>query len=393
MERSRERILTTHAGSLPRPAGLQALHVARSRGEAIDHAAFEDGIEVATRDVIARQVDVGLDVINNGEMGREGFFTYVRHRMTGFGGQSARPIMADLLCYPGYARRALGSVGDSVTMMQAPRAIGDVAYDDDGPIRTECEQLARCLEPFAGRYTEAFVSSPSPGIVAAAMENVHYDSLEDYVAAVSAALAVEYRAIVDAGFVLQIDAPDLAIERHTLFQDRPLEDFRAFLRVVIDSLNASLAGLPRDRIRLHVCWGNYPGPHDQDVPLADIWDEVERAHVGGFLLSMANPRHAHEVALFGPDTLGPDVVIVPGVIDTTTNYVEHPELVADRIERIAQRIGDPTRVIAGTDCGFETSAGFTTVDPDVAWAKFGSLRDGAAIASARLFGGGGRTQP
>jgi len=270
--------------------------------------------------------------------------------------------------------------------MNAPQAIDEVRYRDAAPIREECDQLARLLEPHQGRFAEAFVSVPSPGIIAAAMQNAYYDTLEDYVQALGKALSTEYRAVTEAGFVLQIDAPDLAMERHTLFREQPLATFLGFVRTVVDALNAALSDIPPERVRLHVCWGNYEGPHDEDVPLEEIWGEIERATVGGFLLSMANPRHAHEFRLFERVTLPEGAVLVPGVIDTTTNYVEHPETVADRIERIARVVDDPRRVIAGTDCGFETSAGFATVDPTIAWSKFRALVEGAALASKRLFG-------
>jgi 5-methyltetrahydropteroyltriglutamate--homocysteine methyltransferase len=381
-----DRILTTHAGSLPRPAALTALHAAKAAGSAVDEQALESEAEAATRDVVAAQIAAGIDVVNNGEVGRESFFTYVRHRMTGFGGQSSRPTMADLLEYPTYLqmlmRQALA--GANVSLMAAPRAIGEVSYRGPEPIAAECAQLERLLAPHRGAFTEAFVSSPSPGIVAAAMENAHYDDLPAYVNAVATALQTEYETIARAGFVLQIDAPDLAMERHTLFHGKPLSEFTAFLRLVVGALNRALVHVPRDRVRLHVCWGNYEGPHDLDVPLHEIWAEISRAAVGGFMLSMANPRHAHEVRLFDKGILPPGSLLLPGVIDTTTNYVEHPEVVADRIERAVKAVGDPHRVVASTDCGFETSAGFTAVAPDIVWAKMRSLAQGAALASRRV---------
>jgi 5-methyltetrahydropteroyltriglutamate--homocysteine methyltransferase len=278
------------------------------------------------------------------------------------------------------------SKGRVVSLWKAPQAIDAVQYTGSGPIDAEVAQLQRLLGEQEGKYSEAFMSAASPGIVAAAMQNAHYDSLEEYVRALAAVLSNEYRAIVEAGFVLQIDAPDMAMERHNLYLDKSVEEFRGFVRVVIDALNTALEGLDPERVRLHVCWGNYEGPHDLDVPLAEIWDELERAHVGGYLLSMANPRHAHEYRHFAETELPAGCVIVPGVIDTTTNYIEHPEAVADRIERVVETVGDPTRVLAGTDCGFETSAGMASVDPGVAWAKFRALADGAAIASSRIFG-------
>jgi 5-methyltetrahydropteroyltriglutamate--homocysteine methyltransferase len=385
---SSDRILTTHAGSLPRPKQLTALHVRRSGGETIDDDALSAAAEEATRAVLAAQVEAGVDIVSNGEAGRESFFTYVRHRMSGFGQSSSRPVMADLTRYPSYLEQLVqrSSVTEGVSLLTTPRAIGEVRYLSAAPIEAECAQLQRLLEPHRGRFRDAFVSSPSPGIVAAAMENGYYDDLESYVGALAAALRTEYRTIVEAGFVLQIDAPDLAMERHTLFQDRPLADFLDFLRVVVAAINEALEGIARDRVRLHVCWGNYEGAHDLDVSLADIWPEVSGARVGAFLLSMANPRHAHEYHLFERDALPEGALLVPGVIDTTTNYVEHPEAVADRIERVARAVGDPRRVIAGTDCGFETAAGFVSVAAEIAWAKLRALADGAALASKRLLG-------
>jgi 5-methyltetrahydropteroyltriglutamate--homocysteine methyltransferase len=383
-----ERIPTTHAGSLPRPVELTALHVASSRGEPIDPAELERASEEATRRVIEQQIEAGVDIVNNGEMGRESFFTYVRHRMTGFGGSSTRPTMGDMTRYPSYLEHLLRdpSVTGSVSLMSAPKATGEVRYRSRDAIDRECAQLQRLLEPHRDHFHDAFVSSPSPGIVAAAMQNDWYDDLEGYVAALADALRTEYRAIVESGFVLQIDAPDLAMERHTLFQDKSLAEFTAFVQVVIGAINVALQDVPRERVRLHVCWGNYEGPHDLDVALADIWPEVSGARVGGFLLSMANPRHAHEYHLFEKGVLPDDTTLIPGVIDTTTNYVEHPEAVADRIELVAGALGDPSRIVAGTDCGFETSAGFVSVAPEVVWAKLRALSDGAAIASRRLLG-------
>jgi 5-methyltetrahydropteroyltriglutamate--homocysteine methyltransferase len=389
MERSAHRILTTHAGSLPRSPELQALHAHHFAGEPIDGAELQATAAAATRAAVAGQVETGLDVVNNGEVGRESFFTYVQHRMTGFGGTSRRPVMADLTRYPGFfqwlTRVALRP--ERVNLLEAPKAIGAVRYVDRAAIDDECAQLEAALQAHRGRYVEAFVSSPSPGIVAAAMQNDHYPDLPSYVDAVAAALRQEYQAIVEHGFVLQIDAPDLAMERHTLFQGRPLEEFLEFLRVVVAAINRALDGVPRDRVRLHVCWGNYEGPHDADVPLEEIWPELRRARVGGVLLSMANPRHEHEWRLFENGVLPDDWLLIPGVIDTTTNYVEHPRTVADRIERVARAVGDPTRILAGTDCGFETAAGLGTVAEDVVWQKLRSLVEGAAIASRRLFAG------
>ncbi len=388
MKRSTEKILTTHAGSLPRPGHLASLHAKKFGGEAIDEAALAQAAEAAVDAVIAKQAEVGIDVGNNGEAPRESFFTYVQHRMSGFGGESQRGAMADMLRYPNFVERLMRITfaDENVSLMSGPQAVADIEYTGEAAIKEECDQLAGALERAGNPFAEAFMSSPSPGIIAAAMENAHYDSLEDYVAALGNALAKEYRAIVDAGFVLQIDAPDLAMERHTLFADKSLDDFLDFTRVVVKAINHALDDLPPEQVRLHVCWGNYEGPHDLDVALTDIWSEIEKTNAGAFMISMANPRHAHEVRCFDEGILPSDAVLVPGVIDTTTNYVEHPEVVADRIERAAQAVGDPARILAGTDCGFETSAGFNSVVEDVCWAKLKSLSEGAKIASGRLFG-------
>jgi len=388
MQHSTDRILTTHAGSLPRPHALTTLHTTRYTGTTIEEAELAQAIEEATRTVIAKQIEAGVDVINNGEMGRESFFTYIQHRMSGFGGVSTRPIMADLSKYPGSLerrRQAMGS-NERVDLLQAPKAIDEVSYVNATPIEQECGQLKQLLQETSNNFSEAFMSSPSPGIIAAAMQNEHYEDMEAYVNAIADALRTEYTAIAAAGFILQIDAPDLALERHTLFQDKPLADFLAFVQIVVAAINKALTDIPREQVRLHVCWGNYEGPHDCDVPLEDIWPEVSKIKAGAMMLSMANPRHAHEYRYFeDPSFLG-DRLLIPGVIDTTTNYVEHPHVVADRIERVVNAVGDPGRIIAGTDCGFETAAGSKMVIEEVVWAKLRSLSEGAAIASKRLLG-------
>jgi 5-methyltetrahydropteroyltriglutamate--homocysteine methyltransferase len=388
MQHSTDRILTTHAGSLPRPKSLIALHTARYAGRTVEEAEAAQAVEEGIRAIIARQIDAGIDIINNGELGRESFFTYVQHRMTGFGGTGTRPIMADLSRYPGSLerRRQAMSSDERVDLLKAPKAIGPISYLDAAPVEHECRQLQQLLDETQGGFSQAFVSAPSPGIVAAAMQNEYYDDLEAYINAVAEALRTEYVAITAAGFILQVDAPDLALERHTLFQDKPLGDFLVFVRMVVAAINKSLTGIPREQVRLHVCWGNYEGPHDCDVPLEDIWPDVSQINAGAIMLSMANPRHAHEYRLFEDPAFLGERLLIPGVIDTTTNYVEHPEVVADRIERVAKAVGDPRRIIAGTDCGFETAAGSKMVIEGVVWAKLRSLSEGAAIASKRLLG-------
>jgi 5-methyltetrahydropteroyltriglutamate--homocysteine methyltransferase len=376
---SEGRFLTTHAGSLPRPRALAELHGRRSRGEDVDPDAFRRAVAEATAASIAAQREAGIDVGNDGEQARESFFTYVQHRLTGFGGTSDRRPMRDLLDHPDVVRlMAPRRERAQVDLLRAPAAIGEVAYRDTDEVEAECDLVA------GAPFTETFMTAASPGIVASAMENRHYPSREDYVRAVAAALATEYRAIVDRGLLLQIDAPDLALERHTLFADRPLAEFVAWVELVVDAINGALAGIDPGRVRLHVCWGNYAGPHTLDVPLREILPALYGARVGALVLSMANPRHAHEHAELERRPLPDGMVLVAGLIDTTTNYVEHPEVVADRLVRVVRSVGDPARVLAGTDCGFDTSAGIGDVAPSVVWEKLRSLRAGADLARERI---------
>ena len=352
------RILTTHAGSLPRPKPLVELLVRQSRREAVDPALLAQAALEATRRAIARQLEAGIDIGNNGEQPRESFFTHVQHRMSGFAGQSQRPPMRDLVLYPSFVELKLPEFSRTmVNLLAAPQAVGEVRYVDRGPLERECADYWRLLDQQPTGFVESFMTAPSPGIIACAMENAHYPSLADYVRALADALRREYETIVGQGFVLQLDCPDLAMERHTLFADRPLEEFLAFVDLVIGAINDALRRIPRHRVRLHVCWGNYEGPHTCDVPLDDLLPHLYQAHVGALVLSMANPRHAHEYHCFRRHPLPAEMGLVAGVIDTTTNYVEHPEVVADRLERVAAAVGDPRRVQAGTDCGFDTAAG------------------------------------
>jgi 5-methyltetrahydropteroyltriglutamate--homocysteine methyltransferase len=266
-----------------------------------------------------------------------------------------------------------------------PKAIGAVRYLDPAAVNAECDDFRAALDGTDG-FIEPFLTAPSPGIVAAAMKNEYYDSLEAYLTALADALRVEYEAIVGHGFLLQLDCPDLALERHITYQDRPLAEFLGFVEQVVAAINRGLERVPRERVRLHVCWGNYEGPHDMDVPLAEILPIIAQADVGGLVFPFANPRHAHEYHVFErPGALDDDQILVAGVIDTLTNFVEHPEVVAERIERVARAVGDPRRVLAGTDCGFDTSAGMGRVAEDVVWAKLRALRDGTRLASERLF--------
>jgi 5-methyltetrahydropteroyltriglutamate--homocysteine methyltransferase len=388
MLRSTERILTSHTGSLPRPEALTRLYVARSRGEPADTAEIDRIGRDAVRDVVAKQREAGIDVGNNGEQQRDSFFLYLRPRLSGLGGSWTRPTRGDVDAYPifqkTFAQQYAARAGVS-NLAGIPKAIGGIRYLDATAIDDECRDFRAALDGMANPFAEPFMTAPSPGIVALACKNEHYDTLDAYLAALGRALQVEYEAIVKHGFLLQIDAPDLALERHITYKDRPLAEFQDFVEKTIATINNALADVPRDRVRLHVCWGNSESPHDRDVPLEDILPILLRANVGGLVLPFANPRHAHEFKLFKTMRLADDQVLVAGVIDSLTNFVEHPEVVADRVERVADAVGDPTRVLAGTDRGFDTSAGWGRVAEDVVWAKLRSLRDGAALASQQLF--------
>lgn len=390
MLRSDQRILTTHTGSLPRPAALTELYARRAAGEAVDEAAIASAGQAATRSVVRQQLQAGIDIGNNGEQQREAFFLYVRHRMSGFGGTWNRRPMGDIARYPGFRDWAAAQDGGRRSVSNrdgVPKAVGAVNYLDRSLIQAECADFRAALDEAAADgqgFAEAFMTAPSPGIIAAAMRNEYYDTDDAYLAALGRALQVEYETIVQHGFLLQIDAPDLALERHITYQDRPLAEFVDFADRVVATINEALRNVPRDRVRIHACWGNYEGPHDCDVDLADILPSIARAKVGGWVLPFANPRHAHEYRCLSQLPLADDQVVVAGVIDPLTNFVEHPEVVADRIERVVQVVGDPRRVLAGTDCGFDTSAGRGRVAPDVVWAKLAAMAEGARIASRRL---------
>ena len=391
MQRSNDRILTTHTGSLPRPPALTRLYAMRSRGETVDSSEIERAGHAALQEIVPKQIDAGIDIGNNGEQQREGFFLHVRHRMTGFGGSWKRWPRADVEGYPVFKRTLEQQIAgkEMVSNFAPPKVIGDIEYVGAAEAMRECTDFRELLErrknAGAKGFAEAFLTAPSPGIVVAAILNEHYDSEEAYLAAVGRALQVEYEAIAAAGFLLQLDCPDLALEHHISFQDRPIGDFLNFVERVVATINDALRNIPRDKVRMHVCWGNYEGPHDRDVALETILPLISRMNVGALVLPFANPRHAHEVRCLEGKAIADDQIVVAGVIDSTTNFVEHPEVVAERIERVARTLGDPKRVIAGTDCGFDTSAGAGRVADDVVWAKLRALSEGARIASGRLF--------
>src|SRR6266581_2743345 len=386
MRWSTERVLTSHAGSLPRPPELTRLYVRRARGGEVDPAEIDRLGKEALRQIVDKQVEAGIDIGNNGEQQREAFFLYVRHRMSGFGGSWQRWPRGDVERYPLLKAQMAQMLAarEAVGNYQPPKAVGEVRYVDDSELKAECADFRAALDERGGAFVEPFMTAPSPGIIAAAMKNEFYDSFDAYLTAVAKALQIEYEAIVTSGFLLQLDCPDLALEQHLTYNDRPLGDFLGFVETVVEAINKSIVNVPRDRVRLHVCWGNYEGPHDRDVALEAILPILQKANVGGFVLPFANPRHQHEYRVLQKFPLADDQIIVAGVIDDLTGFVEHPEVVAERLENVARIVGDPRRVMAGTDCGFDTSAGMGRVTDDVVWAKLKAMADGARIASQRL---------
>ena len=385
MNKSDDRILTTHVGSIPRSATLRDLLVRQDRGETVDAAALEHATETAIRDVVARQLEAGIDVGNDGEQPRPGFSTYVVDRMQGFGGESKRPLARDLVEFPDYAEMLARRRRDAARIGNAPQAVGEVAYTDLGPATRECELFQRATDAHPKKFVERFMTAASPGVMATILLDAHYQSHERYVMALAREIRQEYQLIHARGFILQVDCPDLAMERVRFFQHDPLERFQEMVTLHIDAINRATEGIPADRIRLHVCWGNYDGPHTHDVALEAVLPLLYRARVGALSIPLANPRHQHEHKVLKRHPLPDGMLFLPGVIDTTTNYVEHPEVVADRICQAVDAVGDRTRVIASTDCGFGTFAGSEMVAHSVVWAKLGALAEGARLATRRLW--------
>jgi 5-methyltetrahydropteroyltriglutamate--homocysteine methyltransferase len=381
MKRSTERILTTHTGSLPRPPDLVPL-LLRAGGTPADESALRQRIGVAVREVVEKQVTAGIDVVSDGEMGKPGFAHYVKDRLTGFQGPAAaRPFAPrDLVDFPEVARRLFDPSAEERPPM--PTNDGPIAYVGAEPLAAELDDFAAAL---AGQpVVEGFLPAISPGCVAMLMGTTFFPDRRGFLEALADGLRTEYRAIVERGFVLQVDCPDLALGRHAEFADLSIAEFRGVVELHVAVLNRALAGIDPDRVRIHVCWGNYPGPHHHDVALRDILDLVYRVNASGLSIEGANPRHEHEWVVF--EELPPPAgkILIPGVIDTCTNYVEHPETVAQRIVRYARVVGREN-VIAGTDCGFGTMAGRSAVVPEVAYAKLASLAEGARRASEMLW--------
>jgi 5-methyltetrahydropteroyltriglutamate--homocysteine methyltransferase len=389
MKTSTDRILTTHTGSLPRPKPLIDLILSREKDGAVDAGLFEAETAKAVDETVARQVACGIDVVNDGEMSKPSYTTYIRHRVTGIApdpraAEKGRDIMIgrDLLAFPDFGVRRQRS---NFSATPFPGCVGELRYKDRSALDRDLAHLAAAVAK--SNPAEAFMTAPSPGILTRFIINLHYPNEDAYVAALAEMMAVEYRAIVDAGFILQIDAPDLGSARNNQYRHLTDDEFRSKIAERnIAALNAAIAGLPADRMRLHICWGNYEGPHTHDLPLTKIIDIAFKARVGAISIEAANPRHDHEWEDLKTIKIPGDKILIPGVIDSTTNFVEHPRLVAQRILRYAGVV-DPERLIAGVDCGFGTAVrAEPTVADSIVWAKLGALSEGAAIASEKLWG-------
>ena len=387
MKRSEHRILTTHVGSLPRARALSDLLIAEENKQSIDHAALDRLAKDGVQHVVAKQVASGLDVINDGEQPRVGFQTYVGQRLEGFNGISERELFKDFANYPDFGQVWANRGMVMSKVFDAPAASEPVRYKDLAPAKRECDLFDEALKAHAGKYAETFMTAASPGIVCTTMRNGGaYDSHANYVRAVAKELKKEYELIHSRGYILQLDCPDLAMEWHGMFQNGSLKQFQDAITVHIEAINDACENIPADRIRLHVCWGNYDGPHDCDVPLEDIFPIIMEANVGAFSVEFANPRHQHEYAALKKHPLKKDKILIPGVIDSTVNYIEHPQVICNRLLEAVSVVGDRERVIAGADCGFGTFAGWEMVAASVVWKKFEALAEGAKLASKKLWG-------
>ncbi|MGB6449632.1 MAG: cobalamin-independent methionine synthase II family protein [Steroidobacteraceae bacterium] len=380
MKTSTERILTTHVGSLPRSAAVTEQILKKERGEPYDRAEFDRIAREAVIDIVARQVETGVDVVSDGETAKIGYATYIKDRLTGFGGENTAKPHRDLRDHPDLRKRMTAFTGPQTFRRLC--CIGPVELKDPGAVQQDIAHFRAALERTPA--TDAFLNAASPGVVSSFQPNQYYPTHEAYVEAVAEVMRSEYEAIVAAGFVLQVDCPDLAMSRHTGFQDLTEVEFLRRAEHHVEALNAALESIPAESTRMHICWGNYEGPHDHDIPLERILRIVMQAKPQAISFEAANPRHAHEWTVWRDAKLPEHKVLIPGMLDSSTNFVEHPELVAQRICTFAGIVGRE-RVLAGTDCGFGTFAGYGKIDPDVAFKKLRSLVEGARIATERLW--------
>jgi len=381
MIRSTERFLTTHTGSLPRPDDLVRMMYAKEEGVPVEREPLAARVRAAVNEVVKKQVDAGIDIVNDGEMSKPSYATYVKDRLAGFGGTGNTFVYQDLADFPNLARRVFGDPGRS--RRKTPACNAPIAVQDPHAAQADVDNLAAALAA-AGR-TDAFMSAASPGVVSLFFRNDHYPSQEAYLFAIAEAMRQEYQTIAKAGIILQIDCPDLAMGRHIQYADLSLAEFRKRAGMHVEALNHALAGIAPDALRLHLCWGNYEGPHHCDVPLADVIDIVLAARPAAISFEAANPRHGHEWTLFERIKLPAGKVLIPGVIESKSNFIEHPELVAQRLGRYARLVGREN-VVAGSDCGYGTWVGQAAVDPDVVWSKLAAMAEGARIASRQFWG-------
>ena len=377
-----DRILTTHVGSLPRSTAVTELVFAHERGDAIDPSRFSEVVGAAIDVVVERQVQCGIDLVSDGEMSKISYATYIKDRITGFDGDSDRTPPADLEAFPSFLQRQSQSGG--TPSYRRPKCVGPVAPLTLAPLDDDIAHFKSAMARHAP--TGGFMNSASPGVIALFQPNEYYSTQDQYLEALAEAMRPEYEAIVDAGLILQLDSPDLGLGRHMMYKDRSDADYLTLINQHVDVLNHALRNLPADRVRMHVCWGNYEGPHHCDVEMATILPTLMKAKPAGLLFETSNPRHQHDFEAFAEQVaaIPEDKILIPGVIDSTTNFIEHPRVVANRIVQFASIVGRE-RVIAGTDCGFSTFAGFGVVDPEIVYAKLTSLAQGAAIASDRLW--------
>jgi 5-methyltetrahydropteroyltriglutamate--homocysteine methyltransferase len=382
MQRSTERILTTHVGSLPRPPELVEIMFAKEDGRAFDAALLRERVRAAVAGVVAKQRDIGIDMLSDGEMSKVSYATYICERLTGFGGKSVRPKLSDILDFPNVASAYFNDPGVQRLNENRPTCNGAVVLKSLADAEADIMNFKDALA--AGEGGEAFMTAASPGLVSMFLGNQHYATEEEFLWAVANAMKPEYEAIVRAGFILQLDCPDLAMTGHREFAGAPIEAFRDYIRLHIEVLNAALRDIPSDRMRLHLCWGNYPGPHHRDVPLEQIIDLILTVRPDAIAIEGANSRHEHEWTVFEQTKLPDGKLLIPGVIESMSNRIEHPALVAQRIVRLAKLVGREN-VIAGSDCGFGTFVGVALVDPAIAWHKLASLVEGARLASGELW--------
>jgi len=386
VHKSVDHILITHTGSLPRGQELNDLLIADEAGESVDPRKLADMVDKRVAYVMQKQREAGIDIANDGEQGRVGFQTYIPKRMSGFGGESKRPFGREWVELPLFTQKFSARLPKTGKVFGCPEAVGELKYTDKEAIKTELARFKRHADSTKPAFPEMFFAEPSPGIIATTMLNAYYKTYEDYLNAIAREMHYEYKSVVDAGLILQIDAPDLAMERVLLFQDKSDNEFVKIIEQHIAALNKALAGIPRDRVRLHICWGNWEGPHIYDIGLEPLLPVFYQANVGGLSIEFANARRQHEYAALRKHKLPDNMVLLPGVIDSKINLVEHPEVVAQRIETAVAAVGDRERVIASSDCGFGTFAGWEWVAEDVVWLKLKTMREGADIATKRLWG-------